>query len=249
MDSQGKDSQAEHLFRTDAQNGFSRWERTKWSTSSWLLHRMDSQGEARPGVSPLQDCCTEWILKVRTARRSTSSGLMHRMDSQGRDKPSGTPLQYCCTEWILKVGTNQVEHLFTPRWSTSSGLLHWMDSQGEDIPGGAPLQEGCTGWILGKDRTGGAHLQDCCTEWILKVRTEHVLHIFRTAAQNGFSRWGQTWWSTSSGLLHRMDSQGEDWPGGALLKDCCTEWILKVRIDLVEHLFRTAAKNGFSRWG
>jgi hypothetical protein len=43
-----------------------------------------------------------------------------------------------------------------------------------------------------------------------------------------------------------MDSQGEDRPGGAPLQDCCTEWILKVRIDLVVHLFRTAAQNGFS---
>jgi hypothetical protein len=63
-----------------------------------------------------------------------------------------------------------------------------MDSQGEDRPAGAPLQDCCTEWILGEDRTGGAHLQDCCTEWILKVRTVQVLHLFRTAAQNGFSR-------------------------------------------------------------
>jgi hypothetical protein len=54
-------------------------------------------------------------------------------------------------------------------------------------------------------------------------------------------------WSTSLGLLHGMDSQGEDRPAGAPLQDCCTELILKVRIDLVEQLFRTAAQNGFSR--
>jgi hypothetical protein len=52
-------------------------------------------------------------------------------------------------------------------------------------------------------------------------------------------------WSTSSGLLHRMDSQGEDSPYGAPLQDCCTEWILKVRTEQVEHLFRIAAQNGF----
>jgi hypothetical protein len=84
-----------------------------------------------------------------------------------------------------------------------------MDSQGEDRPGGAPLQ-------------------DCCTEWILKVRTVQVVHLFRTAAQNGFSRRGQTKWRTSSGLLHRTDSKGEDRPSGALFQDCYTLWSLLV---------------------
>ncbi len=114
-------------------------------------------------------------------------------------------------------------------------------------------------WMIGRDGGGGGHhtpdpgpcgapLQDCCTEWILKVRIDKmVVHLFRTAAQNGFSMRGQTWWSTSSGLLHRMDPQGEDGLGGAPLQDYCTEWILKVRTAHVEHLFRTAAQNGFSR--
>ncbi len=132
--------------------------------------------------------------------------------------PRGAPLQDCCTEWILKVRIDLVVHLVRtasqnrfsrwgqPMWSTFSGLLHRTDSQGEDRPGGAPLQ-------------------DCCTEWILKVRAAHVEHLFSTAAQNGFSRWGQSRWSTSSGLLLRMDSQGEDIAGGATLQNCCTEWI------------------------
>jgi hypothetical protein len=42
-----------------------------------------------------------------------------------------------------------------------------------------------------------------------------------------------------------MDSEGEDRPGAAPLQDCCTEWILKVKTALVEHLFRAAVQNGF----
>jgi hypothetical protein len=46
-----------------------------------------------------------------------------------------------------------------------------------------------------------------------------------------------------------MGSQGEDRTGGAPLQYCCTEWITKERIDLVEHLLRTAIQNKFSRRG
>ncbi len=80
-----------------------------WSTSSGLLHRMDSQGEDSPGGAPLQYCYPEWILKVRTAQVEHSSGLL---DSQGEDRPGGAPLQDCCAEWILQVRTAHVEHLF-----------------------------------------------------------------------------------------------------------------------------------------
>jgi hypothetical protein len=73
---------------------------------------MDSQGDDRPGGATLQDCCTEYILKVRIDRLSTSSGLLHRIDSQGEDSPCGAPLQDCCTEWILKVRRDQNENLF-----------------------------------------------------------------------------------------------------------------------------------------
>jgi hypothetical protein len=73
---------------------------------------MDSQDEDSPGREPLQGCCAEWILKVRTAQVENLFRTVRRMDSQGEDSPCGAPLQDWCTEWILKVRTDLVEHLF-----------------------------------------------------------------------------------------------------------------------------------------
>jgi hypothetical protein len=66
---------------------------------------MDSQGEDSPSGAPLQDCCTEWILKVRI-------DLVEQLFRNAAQNGFSALLQDCCTEWILKVRTAQVEHLF-----------------------------------------------------------------------------------------------------------------------------------------